>query len=323
MISRMVKTDVLEFHILEAGSGPLVVLLHGFPDLAIGWTHQIKALSQAGYRVVAPDLRGYGQTGGPHDQDGYSLFSLVGDVVALVEAVGSEKAVVIGHDWGAALAWHCALLRPDMFQAVMALSVPYQARRNQGPPTEVMQYLSEKHGLGQLYLASFKAPAAHEPLDADVEQALRKMFWAFDGATEARKRSSGYHAGDQGLLDTISDEAVLPPWMTPEHFAAYVEAFAKGGFERPVHWYRKIDANWQRTRWLQGRKVRVPACFMVGENDPTRIYMARNEEELATKVPELLSATVVPGAGHWLQQEKPEIVNDAILAFLWELSLRD
>lgn len=321
MISRILKTDVLDFHILEAGTGPLVVLLHGFPDLAIGWTHQIKALSQAGYRVVAPDLRGYGQTGGPQEKTTYFLFSLVSDVVALVEALGEEKAVVVGHDWGAALAWHCALLRPDMFHAVMALSVPYQARRNHGEPTEVMQHLSDKYGLGQLYLASFKDPKAHEPLDRDPSSTLRKIFWAFDGSTPAEKRASGYHQAGQSLLDTISDEATLPPWMTEQHFAAYVEAFSTGGFERPIHWYRKIDANWHRTRWLQGCKVRVPACFMVGENDPTRLYMARNEEELATQVPGLISATVVPGAGHWIQQEKPELVSEAIIAFLWELSL--
>ena len=321
MISRILKTDVLDFHILEAGTGPLVVLLHGFPDLAIGWTHQIKALSQAGYRVVAPDLRGYGQTGGPQEVTSYSLLSLVGDVVALVEALGKDKAVVIGHDWGAALAWHCALMRPDMFVAVMGISVPYQARRNLGEPTQIMQALCEKHGLGQIYMASFQSSDAHEPLDADPETTLRKIFWGFDGSTPRAKRATGYHSKDQSLLDAISNEASLPPWMTPKHFSNYVDAFTKGGFERPIHWYRNIDSNWYSTRWVQGCKIRVPACFMVGEEDPTRAYMARSEEELAQQVPGLVSAAVVPGAGHWIQQEKPELVNDAILGFLWELSL--
>lgn len=210
-----------------------------------------------------------------------------------------------------------------MFQAVMALSVPFQARRNQGPPTEVMRYLANRDGLGDLYLASFKDEKAHEVLDADPEMALRKIFWSFDGATAEKDRSTGFHARGTNLLDTISDEAVLPPWMSPEHFAVYVEAFQRGGFERPLHWYRKIDANWQRSRWMQGCKVQVPACYMVGENDPTRYYVGRNETELAQWVPNLVSSTVVPGAGHWIQQERPDTVSEAIVGFLWELSLND
>jgi len=321
MLSRILKTDVLDFHILEAGEGPLVLMLHGFPDLAAGWTQQIGAVAAAGYHVVAPDLRGYGGTGGPDDANAYSMATLVGDIVAIVEALDGERAVVIGHDWGAALAWQCALLRPDMFQAVMALSVPFQARRSNGPPTEVMRYLSEREGLGELYLSSFKAEQAHEMLDADPESALRKIFWSFDGATAAEDRSTGFHPQGGNLLDTISEEAVLPPWMTPEHFANYVVAFQQGGFRRPVHWYRQIDDNWHRSRWMQGCKVQVPACYMVGEHDPTRHYMERNEAELARWVPKLVRSTVVPGAGHWLQQERPDTVNEAILGFLWELSL--
>lgn len=321
MLSRRLKTDVLDFHILEAGEGPLVIFLHGFPDLAVGWTHQIKAVAAAGYHVVAPDLRGYGSTGGPDEAEAYSLFALVGDVVAMVEALGCARAVLVGHDWGAALAWQCALLRPDMFQAVMALSVPFQARRQKGPPTQVMRQLSESAGLGELYMASFKDDKAHERLDADPETTLRKIFWSFDGATEVENRATGFHARDENLLDAISNEAVLPPWMTAEHFAVYVEAFRSGGFKRPLHWYRKIDANWHRSRWIQGRKLQVPACYMVGEFDPTRHYTGRNEAELREWVPNLVRSTVVPGAGHWIQQERPEVVTDAVLGFLWELSL--
>lgn len=321
MLSRKLKTDGLEFHILEAGEGPLVILLHGFPDLAVGWAHQIKAVAAAGYHVVAPDLRGYGGTGGPDEAEAYSLFALAGDVVAIVEALGRERAVLVGHDWGAALAWQCALLRPDMFHAVMGLSVPFQPRRMKGPPTQAMRYLAERERLGELYMVSFKNDKAHEPLDADPETTLRKIFWSFDGATAPENRATGFHAPGENLLDTISNEAVLPPWMTPEHFAVYVEAFRSGGFKRPLHWYRKIDANWQRSRWMQGRKLQVPACYMVGEHDPTRHYTRQSEAELGEWVPNLVNHTVVAGAGHWIQQERPEVVADGILGFLWELSL--
>lgn len=320
MNSYHLKTDVMDFHVLEAGEGALVLLLHGFPDLALGWTSQIKALAEAGYRVVAPDLRGYGQTGGPEKVESYSMFSLVGDVVAMVEALGHDKAVVVGHDWGAALAWQCALLRPDMFPAVMAMSVPFQARRNRTAPTEVMRYLSEKEGTGELYIAAFKDKDAHKALDADPEQTLRKLFWSFDGATPEHQRGNGYIDEGKTLIDMISDEATVPPWMSAQRFETYVQAFTEGGFERPMNWYRKIDANWHRSRWLQGQKVKVPAKYMVGEYDPTRIYLSRNETELSKWVPHLRGVTIVPGAGHWLQQERPETVNEGILGFLWEIS---
>lgn len=322
MVSRSIKTDELTLQIQDAGEGPLVILLHGFPDLSIGWQHQIKALAEAGYHAVAPDLRGYGGTGGPQTASAYSIFSLVGDVVALVEALGETRAVVIGHDWGAALAWHCALLRPDMFHAVMALSVPFQPRRTKGPPTEVMRYLSQKRGEGLLYMAAFADPDAHVIMDADPEAALRKMFWSFDGATADEDRASGFIPDGQDFLSAIPDSATVPPWMSDDHFQRYVAAFRAGGFERPVHWYRKIDANWQRTRWLQGRKIAVPACFMVGSNDPVRQYAGQHEAELREWVPDLRGMTVVPGAGHWINQEQPEVVNAAILGFLWDLSLR-
>ena len=321
MKSGRVQTDELDIHILEAGEGPLVLLVHGFPDLAIGWHHQIRDVAAAGYRVVAPDMRGYGATGGPASVGEYSIFSLVGDLVALVETLGYRQAVVVGHDWGAAVAWQAALLRPDMFHAVMGLSVPFQPRRRQGPPTAVMNYLAEKHGEDPLYLTAFAAPDSHLPLDADPETALRKMFWAFDGATPDELRATGRIPAGKTMSDLISDEATLPPWMQPAEFARYVEAFRNGGFERPLHWYRKIDANWARTRWLQGRKITVPSVFMVGDRDPVRNYAGHHEAELADWLTDLRSATVVPGAGHWIQQEQPQVVTDAILALLWDLSI--
>lgn len=316
-----IQTDELNIQVIEAGEGPLVVLVHGFPDLAISWHHQIKALSQAGYRVVAPYMRGYGETGGPPGASSYSIYTLVGDLVALVEALGYEQAAIVGHDWGSAVAWQAALLRPDMFHAVMGIAVPFQPRRRQGPPTAVMKYLAEKNGEDLLYLATFAHPESHLPMDADPETALRKMFWAFDGATQPVDQADGRIPQGRNFVDIIPDEAVLPVWLTPDHFAAYVEAFKKSGFERAVHWYRMIDSNWARTRWLQGRKITVPSAFLVGERDPVRRYAGHFESELSNWLTDFRGMTVVPKAGHWVQQEAPEAVSEAILSFLWDLSL--
>jgi len=316
-----VKTEELPIQIRRAGEGPLVLLIHGFPDLSLAWHHQIEGLAAAGYHAVAPDMRGYGGTGGPPQAEAYSIFSMVGDLVALVEALGYEQAVIVGHDWGSAIAWYCALLRPDMFHAVMGMSVPFQPRRKQGPPTAVMNYLAQKNGEDQLYLAAFTAPDSHLAMDADPEAALRKMFWAFDGATPQSDQATGRIPAGRDMLDLISNRATLPAWMSQTHFDQYVSAFRQTGFERAVHWYRKIDANWARTRWLQGCKITVPSAFLVGERDPVRNYAGHFEDELSEWLTDLHAVTVVPGAGHWVQQEKPEIVTQAILSFLWGLSL--
>lgn len=318
---KTVVTGDLPIQIRCAGDGPLVLLLHGFPDLSLGWHHQIEGLAQAGYYAVAPDMRGYGGTGGPPQAEAYSIFSLVGDLVALVEALGYRQAVVVGHDWGSAVAWHCALLRPDMFHAVMGMSVPFQPRRKQGPPTAVMNYLAAKNGEDPLYLAAFAAPDAHLAMDADPQTALRKMFWAFDGATPTEDQATGRIPAGRDMLALISDRASLPPWMAQDHFDQYVAAFRQTGFERAIHWYRKIDANWARTRWLQGCKITVPAAFLVGERDPVRNYTGHFESEQGEWLTDLHAVTVVPGAGHWVQQEQPLIVTQAILSFLWDLSL--
>lgn len=319
---KSVCEDGVELHYWTAGEGPLVVLVHGFPDLGMGWHHQIKALAETGFRVVAPDMRGYGRTGGPQEASSYSIFTLVGDLVALVEATGEEKAVIIGHDWGSAVAWHAALMRPDMFHAVMGMAVPFQPRRRNGPPTKVMQYLAETQGQDPLYLAAFADKDAHCPMDADPETALRKMFWSFDGATPKDKQATGRIPAGEDFISVIDDGAVLPGWMTQSHFDEYVAAFRKNGFDRPVHWYRQIDENWLRTRWLQGCKVGVPSAFLVGEHDPVRSYAGHFETELENWLTDLRAVTVVAGAGHWVNQENPEAVNQAILSFLWELSLK-
>ncbi|MDO1560224.1 alpha/beta hydrolase [Brevundimonas sp. 2R-24] len=316
MRRRAVEANGLTFSVLEAGEGPLVLLLHGFPELAISWRAQIEALAEAGYRAVAPDMRGYGLSAAPEDRDAYSILNLVGDVVGLANACGAETCTVVGHDWGAAVAWHCALLRPDLFTKVAGLSVPFQPRRAAGPPTKIMAALSKRAGLGDLYIQRFQAPDAHAPFDADPEAALRKCFYGYDGATPPEARSTGFVPEGLALLDTIPDEAPRPPWMSADHLAEYADAFGRTGFRPAFDWYRNIDRNWALTSAFQDKRIEVPALFLAGEADPVRLYAQGAEAELDQWVPNLRGKVIVPGAGHWLQQERPDEVNAALLDFL-------
>lgn len=316
MRQRLIRTDRLTQSILEAGDGPLVLLVHGFPELSISWRAQIEALSAAGFHAVAPDMRGYGGTEKPAARDAFSILDLVGDMVDLVRALGQTRCVVIGHDWGASVAWHCALMRPDLFTAVAALSVPFQPRRPKGPPTAAMAVLSKRAGRGDLYISRFQADDAHAAFDADTAAALRKMFHAYDGSTPPERQSTGFLAEGESLVSSVPDDAGLPPWMSEAHFAEYVAAFSAGGFRGPLDWYRCLDLNWAQTAWLQDARIRVPAAFMVGERDPVRHYAGAHEAAMKDWIPDLRVQRVLPGAGHWIQQERPDEVNAFLLDFL-------
>lgn len=315
-VSRRIETDGLTQQVLEAGEGPLVLLLHGFPEIGASWRPQVEALAAAGFHAVAPDMRGYGGTEKPVEAEAYSILHLVGDMVDLVRALGEKTCVVVGHDWGAPVAWHCALLRPDVFRAVAGLSVPYQERSRRGPPIEAMKAISKKAGLGDLYMVRFQQADAAAAMDADPHTALRKMFWAYDGATQGRHRHTGFLPDGVEMIDSISDQAALPPWMTAEHFAEYAEAFAGGGFSGPLNWYRNLDRNWALTAFSQGRRIAQPSLFIVGENDPVRLYSGRHEAVLAEAVDDLRGVHVLPGAGHWVQQERADDVSRLLIDFL-------
>ncbi len=316
MQTRPIATDTISQSILEAGSGPLVLLIHGFPELAISWRAQVQALSEAGYHAVAPDMRGYGATDKPEDAADYSILHLVGDMVALVRALGQTQCVVVGHDWGAPVAWHCALMRPDMFRAVAGLSVPFQPRRPGGPPTPAMAAIAKRAGLGELYINQFQAPDAHAIFEVDVAAGLRKGFYAYDGATPDARQSTGFIPAGQDFLSTVAHDATLPPWMSAEHFQEYVDAFTQGGFKGPIDWYRNLDRNWALTAFVQDQLILQPALFLVGERDPVRHYSGQHEAGLKDWAPDLRGSHVLAGAGHWLQQERPEEVNRLLLDFL-------
>jgi len=316
MQTRLIQTDTISQSVLEAGTGPLVLFIHGFPELGISWRAQVQALAEAGYHAVAPDMRGYGATNKPEDVADYSILHLVGDMVALVRALGQTQCVVVGHDWGAPVAWHCALLRPDMFRAVAGLSVPFQPRRPGGPPTPAMAAIAKRAGLGELYISQFQAADAHAIFEADVAAGLRKGFYAYDGATPDARQSTGFIPAGQDFLSTVPEDATLPPWMSDAHFQEYVDAFAQGGFKGPIDWYRNLDRNWALTAFVQDQRILQPALFLVGERDPVRHYSGQHEAGLKDWLSGLRGSHVLAGSGHWLQQERPVEVNRLLLDFL-------
>ena len=219
MQTRLIATDGLTQQILEAGEGPLVLLIHGFPELGLSWRAQVKALAEAGYHAVAPDMRGYGGTEKPERTEDYSILNLVGDMVDLVRALGETTCTVVGHDWGAPVAWHCALMRPDVFTAVAGLSVPFQPRRARGAPTPAMAAIAQRAGLGELYMVQFQDPEHHRIFEADIAGGLRKGFYSYDGSTPPERQSTGFIAPGQNFLSAVPEDATLPPWMSegPSH----------------------------------------------------------------------------------------------------------
>ena len=309
---RFIETNGIRMHIAEKGSGPLVLLCHGFPESWYSWRHQIGALADAGFRVVAPDMRGYGQTEAPEAIDQYTLLHLVGDMVGVLDALGDETAVIVGHDWGAPVAWQAALLRPDRFRAVIGLSVPYRPRVKVRPTTVMPQ--TDDAVFYQLY---FQQPGVAEAdLEADVRASVRGILLRLSG--EATVSPSGFAmvplAG--GMRTQPAAQDALPAWLTDADIDFYAGELTRTGFRGGLNWYRNIDRMWELTPFLNGAKLRQPTLFVAGERDVV-IAMYRDAfEALPQTVPGLRQRVLLPGAGHWIQQERPEEVNRLLVDFL-------
>ncbi|MDE0693629.1 MAG: alpha/beta hydrolase [Gammaproteobacteria bacterium] len=316
---RHIETNNVNLHIAEAGEGPLVVLCHGFPESWYSWRHQIPVLADAGFHVVAPDQRGYGDSDAPEDIAAYSILHLTGDIVGLVHALGEEQAVVVGHDWGSPVAWALAQMRPDMFRAVVSLSVPFMGR-GPWPPIAGMRHAFGDRFFYQIY---FQTPgvAEHE-LQHDIGMTMRKMLYGASGAIERSGGSFGVEGAPPAssyMLERMPDPGdALPPWLSAEDIDAYVQSFTKSGFRGGLNWYRNIDHNWVLTGPFQGKKIEKPALFVAGDRDVVP-FNPEAEQRMREAVPDLRDVVVLPGIGHWTQQEAPEAVNEALLGFLASL----
>jgi pimeloyl-ACP methyl ester carboxylesterase len=312
---RFVETNGIRMHIAEAGEGPLVLLCHGWPESWYSWRHQLRALADAGFHAVAPDQRGYGQTDAPEAIDQYTLFHLTGDLVGLLDALGEETAVVAGHDWGAPVAWHAGMIRPDRFRAVIALSVPRAGGRSPVRPTTAMPQ-TEDAVFYQLY---FQTPGvAESELERDVRSSIRRILVGISGDAPADQSFTGMVPRNGGFLSQRPDPEALPGWLTEEDIDFYTAEFQRTGFRGGLNWYRNIDRNWELAAPYAGALVIVPALFIAGERDGVLAFPGARERlnRMVETVPELRGTVLLPGCGHWTQQERPKEVNAAMIDFL-------
>ena len=308
--SRTIAVNGIDTFIREQGDGPLVLLCHGWPELSYSWRHQIPALAAAGYHVIAPDMRGFGATDAPADIAAYSIFDLVGDMVALVAASGHKQAVIIGHDWGAPVAWHAAMFRPDIFTAVAGLSVP-PPFRGRGRPLETLK----ASGIENFYWQYFQKPGiAEAEFERDVGMTMRTLI----GRGFSDPGASLFVTADVGFLGHSVKPPSLPSWLTEADMAYFTAAYQKSGFRGGLNWYRNIDRNWELTAPWQDAQIHQPSLFIAGSQDSviTGLIGAKRVNELQRVLPNLTAKIIIDGAGHWIQQERPDEVNAALLEFL-------
>jgi pimeloyl-ACP methyl ester carboxylesterase len=302
-------------HIAEAGEGPLVLLLHGFPESWYSWRHQLTALAQAGYHVVAPDQRGYGQTDRPSQIEQYTQLHLTGDIIGLLDALGEQQTVVVGHDWGAFIAWDLALLRPDRVRGVVSLSIPYAPR---GP---VSMLTAMRSTLGEdFYMVRFQQPGKAEvELERDVRTSVRSTFFSLSGDALAKGNTAPpVVAQVGGLPNLVQAPETLPLWLTEQDLDHYTSEFERTGFAGALNWYRTIDKSWELMAAWTGVPVLSPALFIAGERDMA-INLPGSRELIANMqafVPNLKKVLLLAGCGHWTQQERPTEVNAVLIEFL-------
>jgi pimeloyl-ACP methyl ester carboxylesterase len=311
-----VQTNGIRMRVAEAGSGPLVILCHGFPESWYSWRHQLPALAAGGFRAVAPDMRGYGGTDAPPRVEDYTVLHLVGDMVGLLDAAGERQAVIVGHDWGSIVAWNSALLRPDRFRAVVGMSVPIFPR-GPVPPTDMFRAAA---GDNFMYILYFQEPGkAERELDPNARTVLRRILWSASGDAprESFRRDVPKTAG---LLDALAEPPSLPRWLTASDLDYYATEFERTGFRGGLNWYRNFDRNWELLAPFSDLKVGVPAAFVGGLRDGVVTGGGEGEgpgvRMLPTFCTDLRAKVLIPGAGHWNQQEAPEATSKALLEFL-------
>lgn len=312
---RTVAVNDVELNVIDEGpkDGPLVILAHGFPELAYSWRHQIPALAEAGYRVLAPDQRGYGRSSRPQNIADYDIEHLSADLVGLIDDAGADKAVLVGHDWGSMAVWQTTLLHPDRVAGVCGMSVPFSPR---GPvaPTQIWRQVFDGKFF---YILYFQEPGVAEAeLDADAAKVMRRLL---SGTRTDRGASIDANADDgRGFADRFPEPEHLPDWLSQEELDFYSAEFARTGFGGGINWYRNFDRNWELTPQLDGATIDVPSLFIGGKLDPV-LLMAPPDNQ-AQWLTDFGGNVLIEDAGHWVQQEKADEVNAALLSWLRDIT---
>lgn len=307
-------------HLAEQGEGPLVVLVHGFPESWYSWRHQLAPIAEAGYRAVAIDVRGYGRSAAPAAIEAYAMTALVGDVIAVIENHAEQRgrpgegAVVVGHDWGAPIAWNTALLRPDRVRGVAGLSVPYSARHDTRP-LDAMRAMA---GDELFYIDYFQEPGVAEAeVETDVESWLRGFYFTASGEADPSKPSMGLVTRGGTMRERLQQpEPGQMAWMTDEDLAFYVGEFERTGLTGGFNRYRNITRDWTELAPWHAAPITVPALFIGGELDGPTQLGRRAIDRFEQTLPDLRRSEILPGCGHWTQQERPAEVTELLLEFL-------
>ena len=309
---RSITTNGITMHVAEAGEGPLVLLLHGFPELWYSYRHQLEALAAAGFHAVAPDQRGYGTTDSPDEVGQFTMLHLVGDVVGLLAALGEEHCVVVGHDWGSPVAANLAVLRPDLVRGVVLLSVPYLPRGD----TDVLTALTGLLGPTN-YQVYFQEPGVAEAaLEANVHDSMLGSLFGLSG-NAAELADSG-----TSMLPLPVPDGPLPGWLTEGDVAYFTTEFERTGFRGALNWYRTSKENWELMGAWRNAPLLPPSLFIGGDRDI--VYHWPGFSDLVPilrdiSMPNLTKSVVLEGCGHWTQQERPFEVNELLTEFLAHL----
>ena len=311
MLRRKTAANGIRLSVTEEGAGFPVLLLHGFPELGYSWRHQLPALAAGGFRAIAPDQRGFGGSSCPEGIEAYDLETLAADALALMDALGEREFAVAGHDWGAPVAWHLALVAPERVRAVAGLSVPY-AQRSSRPPLESMRLAAGPDHIH--YIDYFQWPGVAEAeFEANVRDALLGFYWSISGDAPREERFQPIPRHGR-FINAFRTPPAPPPWLPAEELQVYVEAFTHTGFRGGLNWYRNVTRNWENSAPLAGAIVEAPALFITGSRDPARNPAAI--ERLPAVCADLRGLHFLPGCGHWTQQERPAEVNELLVAFL-------
>ena len=303
---------------MEEGEGPLVLLIHGFPESWYSWRHQLPVIAAAGYRAAAIDVRGYGRSSAPLEVEAYGMFHHVEDNLGVVEALGEQSAIIVGHDWGSPIAATSALLHPDVFTAVGLLSVPYSPPGGRRPS----EAFAAMGGDEEFYINYFQEPGRAE---AEAELDVRGWLLGFyvgasgdairpaDGGTIATVPKGGM------LRDRFVLPERLPKWLTEDDVEFYTAEFERTGFAGPLNRYRNVDSDWQDMQHLRDQPIKVPSLFIGGEVDGPTMWGARAIARFPETLPGLKGSHILPGCGHWVQQERADEINQLLTAWLKSL----
>lgn len=310
------EVNGIRMHYVDEGQGPLVILLHGVPYLWYMWRRQIPALVKAGYRVVVPDQRGFGQTDRPEAVEAYDMGQAVGDMVGLLQVLGEKSAVVVGHDLGAWIAQGAAMLRPDLFRALVMLNTPAPPR-GKVKPSDGWRAMAQDKTFYHAYFQQRGKP--DRELDHDPRKTLRSMFYSISGSATGAERWRLFIEPGETVLDTFTDPKEFPAWLSPEALDYYVSEYTRTGFTGMLNYYRCRDRNWELMPFLDGAVVRQPSMFIGGANDPALEQIAGLYDQLETYLVGLRKKVLLPGVGHSAAEESVERVNELLLEFLAQL----